>query len=116
MEFEILTEQSFNRNFGDFTKCESSWKKIDEMVVNLLLYAKYKGDDSLIKEEIEKGKVVTSFVGYIRKKTNLEKCSLCAGSIERGMHSISIVDNKTKICPDCGTREQLERFTGSYDR
>lgn len=116
MEFEILTEQSFNRNFGDFTECENSWEDIEEKVVNLLLAAKYKSNASAIKEEIAQGKVATSFVGYIRKKTDLNKCPLCAGSIEEGMHSISIVDNKTRICPDCGMREQLERFTGSYDR
>lgn len=33
-------------------------------------------------------------------------CSLCGG-LYKGFSAISRADNKTLICPDCGTREAL---------
>lgn len=34
-------------------------------------------------------------------------CPVC-GQIYKGVPSLSRKDNKTQICPDCGTREALE--------
>ena len=34
-------------------------------------------------------------------------CPLC-GKTYRGVPAVSRTDNKTLICPDCGTREALE--------
>lgn len=34
-------------------------------------------------------------------------CPIC-GQIYKGVPSLSRKDNKTQICPDCGTREALE--------
>ena len=116
MKFEILTEQNFNNNFGSHVRCESLWTEIDESVVDLLLYTRYKDEAEDIKKEILKGKSIPAIVGYIRKQTNLDKCPLCGSSFEKPLCSILIVDNKTEICSDCGTREELERFFESYER
>ena len=114
--FEILSEKNFNLKFGEFKKCENLWEDIDESVVDLLLFARFKEEAKDIKEMMLEGRSIPCMVGYIRKKTDAEKCCLCGSSFYGAFHSISIVDNETKICPDCGMREQLERFTGSYDR
>lgn len=116
MEFELLSEQAFNSNFGDFKECESFWKDINENVVDLLLSSSYSEKAGYIKHEILSGKAIRTVVGYIRKKTDLDKCPLCAGSFEESFSSVSIVDNESRICPDCGLREQMERYTGNYER
>lgn len=45
----------------------------------------------------------------MKKENNntLKKCPNC-GREYRGYSAISRKDNKTPICPDCGTREALE--------
>ncbi|MBQ3421062.1 MAG: hypothetical protein IJH34_05230 [Romboutsia sp.] len=116
MKFELLSEKLFNMNFGSFTDLELFWKEIDESVVDLLLYSRYKDKSKDIKEQILKGECYATIVGFIRLKTDLEKCTLCGSSFKSPFHSLSIVDNKTKICSNCGLREQLERYTGTYDR
>lgn len=116
MRFEILTEQDFNRNFGSFEKSEKCWKETDESVVDLLLSAKYKEDKGAVKNQILNGKSIPSIVGFIRKKTDLEKCPLCGSSFEESLFALSIVDSETRICPDCGTREQMEMHLQSYER
>lgn len=44
------------------------------------------------------------------KKNKPEFSALCprCGQSYRGIPALSRVDNKTQICPDCGTREALE--------
>ena len=37
----------------------------------------------------------------------IKKCPKC-GNTYQGYPALSRKDNKTKICPDCGTREALE--------
>jgi len=37
----------------------------------------------------------------------IKRCPLC-GSAYHGVPALSRKDNKTQICPDCGTREALE--------
>lgn len=115
MKFEILSRRRYNQKFGNFKELELDWEDIDEDIVDILLYAVYKESDS-IKNHMVKGSAVLTSAGYIRVKTNNPKCPLCGDSYEEGMHAISIVDNETEICSECGTREQLERFTGNYDR
>lgn len=39
--------------------------------------------------------------------TRIAVCSRC-GKVYTGRPAISRVDDKTPICPDCGTREALE--------
>ena len=39
--------------------------------------------------------------------TELRICPIC-GRPYSGVPAISRTDNKTKICPDCGTRQALE--------
>ena len=116
MNFELLSEKNFDLNFGSFQKSEGCWEKIDESVVDLLLYARFKDESKIIKNEILEGKAVAAIVGYIRMQTELEKCPLCGSSFRGRFYSISIVDNKTKVCPSCGEMEQLERFSCSYDK
>lgn len=117
MIFEILTEQKLNDNFGDYTKCENLWKEIDESIVDMFLKMRYKEQDKEVKEHLLlKGESVAVVVGFIRLKTDLPKCPLCGGSYEEHLSSLSIVDNKTKICSSCGTREQLEGYLGVYER
>ena len=53
MKFEILTEQNFNNNFGSHVRCESLWTEIEESVVDLLLYTRYKDEAEDIKKEGE---------------------------------------------------------------
>lgn len=55
MNFELLTEQKFNKNFGSFEKSDYSWVDIDESVVDLLLYARYKDESESIKIDMLKG-------------------------------------------------------------
>lgn len=116
MKFEMLSEKNFNMNFGSFQKAEGLWEELDEAVVDLLLYARFKDESEMMKKELLEGKSVTTIVGHIRKQTELEKCPLCGSSFEGMFYALSIVDNETKICPDCGVREQLERYTCNYDR
>ena len=116
MKFEMLSEKNYNMNFGSFQKAEGLWKELDESVVDLLLYARFKDESEMVKKKLLEGKSVAAIVGYIRKQTESEKCPLCGSSFEGMFYSVSIVDNETKICPECGEREQLERFTCSYDR
>lgn len=44
----------------------------------------------------------------MKKEKRIKKriCPKC-GNVYRGAHSLSRVDGKTQICPDCGTREAL---------
>ena len=116
MKFEMLSEKNFGINFGSFQKSEGFWEELDESVVDLLLYARFRDNYEVAKKMVLEGKSVAVVVGYIRKQTRLEKCPLCGSSFEDMLYSLSIVDNETKICPDCGVREQLERFNCSYDR
>lgn len=39
--------------------------------------------------------------------TEFKICSFC-GKVYHGAPALSRTDNKTLICPDCGTREALE--------
>ena len=39
--------------------------------------------------------------------TELRICPIC-GRTYSGVPALSRTDNKTKICPDCGTRQALE--------
>ena len=39
--------------------------------------------------------------------TELRSCPIC-GRRYSGVPALSRTDNKTKICPDCGTRQALE--------
>lgn len=41
-----------------------------------------------------------------REGMNERTCPVC-GEVYRGHPALSRVDNKTLICPDCGTREAL---------
>lgn len=43
-------------------------------------------------------------------KENITRTSICSrcGKAYTGRPAISRADNKTPICPDCGTREALE--------
>lgn len=116
MKFEILTEQKFNRKFGSFPSCENDWEDIDEVIVDVLLNTNYKEHTEFVKNRILEGSCFKVCVGFIRLKTNKQKCPLCGGSFEEMQYSLSIVDNNTMICSECGLREQLERFTGSYER
>lgn len=116
MNFELLTEQKFNKNFGSFEKSEYSWVDIDESVVDLLLYARYKDESESIKIDMLKGRSIPAIVGYIRLKNDLCKCPLCGSSFEEGYGALSIVDNETEICSNCGAREQLERYFKVYER
>ena len=43
----------------------------------------------------------------MKSNTTLHTCPRCGVSY-RGVPAISRADNKTEICPDCGTREALE--------
>ncbi len=36
-----------------------------------------------------------------------QRCPFC-GNVYHGVPALSRKDNKTQICPDCGTREALE--------
>ena len=38
------------------------------------------------------------------------KCPKCGKPMQKPMVALSRDDNKTEICPDCGTREALEAF------
>ena len=116
MEYQMLSERNFNENFGGFRECETLWVTVSEDVVDIILSATYRYNASLMKESMQEGKAIKVNVGYIRMKTELNKCPLCAGSFKEPYASLSIVDNKTRICPDCGVREQLESYIGVYDR
>ena len=39
--------------------------------------------------------------------TQIKICPRC-GQVYHEPHALSIIDNQTPICPDCGTREALE--------
>lgn len=43
-------------------------------------------------------------------KTEERRTAICprCGKVYRGRPALSRIDNKTYICPDCGTREALE--------
>ncbi len=43
-------------------------------------------------------------------KTKEKRTAICprCGKVYRGIPALSRADNKTYICPDCGTREALE--------
>lgn len=43
----------------------------------------------------------------MKSQTMIRNCPLC-GSLYNEPPAISRVDNKTLICPDCGTRQALE--------
>ena len=38
------------------------------------------------------------------------KCPKCGKEMKRPFVALSRKDNKTEICPDCGTREALQDF------
>lgn len=116
MEYQMLSERNFNSNFGDFKECENLWTDIDESIIDILLSTSYSVNANKAKIEISSGKAIRTVAGYIRKKTDSSKCPLCASSFDEPFASLSIVDNETRICPDCGLREQLERYTGNYER
>ena len=116
MVFEILSDKNFQSNFGDLKECESLWQEIDESAVDVILSTGFDVKLEVLKDKIKEGKAISTFFGIIRLKNDSKKCPLCGSSFKEPFYSTSIVDNKTKICPDCGTREQLERYFGTYAR
>ncbi|MBQ8997193.1 MAG: hypothetical protein IJ086_00705 [Clostridium sp.] len=116
MKYEMLSERHFNENFGDFKECETLWTEVPKDVVDIILSVSYRENANVVKKDMQEGKAIKVFVGFIRIKTESNKCPLCASSFKEPYAALSIVDNKTRICPDCGIREQLESYTGVYDR
>jgi transposase len=41
-------------------------------------------------------------------------CPRCGRKYDRNFSALSRMDNKTWICPDCGTVEALENWAGTY--
>ena len=52
----------------------------------------------------------TTNVRYVKMKDNLTKMAICplCGRTYHGVPALSRTDNKTLICPDCGTRQALQ--------
>lgn len=48
------------------------------------------------------------------KRTITRICPIC-GMVYTAVPALSRTDNKTLICPDCGTRQALERIGVSKD-
>lgn len=45
--------------------------------------------------------------------TRTAVCPLCGGTY-RGRPALSRRDNRTRICPDCGTRQAIAAMGGAY--
>lgn len=43
----------------------------------------------------------------MKNEIQIRTCPLC-GKVYSGVPAVSRTDNKTTICPDCGTRQALE--------
>ena len=51
---------------------------------------------------------ITSIKDYEEiEESKLNLCNSCGDYYVKGFHAISRLDNKTKICSDCGTKEAL---------
>lgn len=50
----------------------------------------------------------------MKNDIRIRKCPLC-GKMYSGAPALSRTDNKTHICPDCGTRQALESMGVSAD-
>jgi len=65
---------------------------------------------------LERGKVAADMFCLYRAKNDLPKCPRCGASYEEDEAALSRRDNKTDICPDCGTVEALEDFVNHGEK
>ena len=62
-----------------------------------------------IKDILALGKVVKGYSEYFRiQDDDAKRCPSCGGMIDDIFYSLSIRDDKTHICDDCGEKEVFE--------
>ena len=62
-----------------------------------------------IKDILVLGKVVKGYSEYFRiQDDDAKRCPSCGGIIDDIFYSLSIKDDKTHICDDCGEKEAFE--------
>lgn len=120
MELERLPRGSYDKSNQDFQAAEGEWvattedafKKEIKSTQEVLKMTQPNLDTTHLNWEkmshgIENGRTLELVKGFYRRKTNDEKCPLCASSITDG-GALSRRDNDTVICSICGTQEALD--------
>ena len=116
-KYEILGTEIYEKNMNNFAKCEDFWQEIGEGKAFYFIKTAYEislemGDErEYLKEEnarklLDTGKLILLPLFWIREKNDNPKCPLCGNSYT-DFPALSRVDNKTYICPPCGTKEAL---------
>lgn len=119
LEFEMLTKDIIDSNFGDWAKCEDEWVPTTSEILQKgfeiaqRIMPNYKTEYPYLDfnvgiEYLKKGFVIHLPYSYVRLKTDYPKCSKCGASIIDGLYAISRRDNETMICSNCGMKEAFE--------
>lgn len=123
-KYELLPENTLGEAFGDFGKCEGQWRPLPEEMCRTFVSSAKRVCEQMgysfasafewerAEAAMESGKVLHIPIGYIRARNGNPKCPLCGASYEAALEAISRADGKTHICPECGTKEALESYSG----
>lgn len=119
MELEILKRGTYNKNNQDFSKSEGSWENIEWHKAVSLVESNYKTMEmsrpkedlsafkwDSIEVDLENGRVIPLLKGFLRKRTEQNKCPYCGSSINNP--ALSRRGNEVEICSECGRREATE--------
>lgn len=123
--YEILGEQTYINNNEDFFKCEPHWVEMSENeVFRHIALAKEIADEmndsrpyleeNNAREILDSGELILLPLFFVREKNDNPKCPLCGRSYT-DYPALSRIDNKTHICPKCGTKEALESMGTSLN-
>ena len=124
-KYEILGEAIFEENMNDFAKCEGLWQEIGEGKAFSFIKSAYDISVSMndereyLKEDrareiLDSGELILLPVFWLREKNDNPKCPIC-GCSYTDYPALSRIDNKTHICPKCGTKEAISHFSKKVD-
>lgn len=123
MEIERLKRGTYNQNNQDFKDSESSWENINYEDARELVESNYQSvkmsrpkedltafEWNSVENSLKDGRVVHLLRGFLRMKTDKNKCPYCGSSINEP--ALSRRGNAIEICSPCGQREAFEDLVG----